>query len=122
MNWLFVRTAGFKPNARVENYPISGYRGHPRHIRAMGRIKKAVAAANSELRLIDEKVAKAVQRAAEEEIKGRWNGEFVADVYEATAGVSFHMNANELIASRAIELLVGKRREFVLCHPNDHLN
>src|ERR1700722_9483082 len=106
----------------AENYPISGYRAHPQLIRAMGMIKKAGAIANWELRLIDDRRSKAIQRAAQEVIEGKWNGEFIVDVYQAGAGVSFHMNANEVIANRAIELLGGKRGEYEVCHPNDHVN
>jgi aspartate ammonia-lyase len=85
-------------------------------------IKKASAKANLELKLIDGKRARAIKRAAEEVIEGKWNGEFVVDVYQAGAGVSFHMNANEVIANRAIELLGGKRGDYAPCHPNDHVN
>ena len=106
----------------VENYPISGYRAHPQLIRAMGMIKKAAASANCELKLIDDKRAKVIQRAAGEVIEGKWVGEFVVDVYQAGAGVSFHMNANEVIANRAIEFLGGRRGDYALCHPNDHVN
>ena len=113
---------GIQTQRAVENYPISGYRAHPQLIRAMGMIKKASARANGELKLIDERRAKAIQRAAEEMIEGKWNGEFVVDVYQAGAGVSFHMNANEVIANRAIEFLGGKRGDYALCHPNDHVN
>src|SRR5579863_4663457 len=113
---------GIQTQRAVENYPISGYRAHPQLIRAMGMIKKAAATTNRELKLIDEKRAKAILRAAEEVIEGKWNGEFVVDVYQAGAGVSFHMNANEVIANRAIELLGGKRGEYAVCHPNDHVN
>ena len=70
-------------------------------------IKKAAARANRELKLIDGKRAAAIERAAGEVIEGKWDKEFVVDVYQAGAGVSFHMNANEVIANRAIELLGG---------------
>ncbi len=113
---------GIQTERAVENYPISGYRAHPQLIRAVGMIKKAAARANCELKLIDEGRAKAIQRAAEEVIRGKWNGEFVVDVYQAGAGVSFHMNANEVIANRAIEFLGGKRGDYAICHPNDHVN
>jgi aspartate ammonia-lyase len=113
---------GIQTQRAVENYPISGYRANLQLIRAMGMIKKASARANGELKLIDERRAKAIQRAAEEMIEGKWNGEFVVDVYQAGAGVSFHMNANEVIANRAIEFLGGKRGDYALCHPNDHVN
>ena len=113
---------GIQTQRAVENYPISGYRAHSQIIRAMAMIKKAAAITNLALKLISEKRARAIQRAAEEVIEGEWNGEFVVDVYQAGAGVSFHMNANEVIANRAIEFLGGKRGDYELCHPNDHVN
>src|SRR5580704_4421344 len=113
---------GIQTRRAIENYPISGYEAHPQLIRAMGMIKKAGAIANWELRLIDGRRANAIQRAAEEVIEGEWNGEFVVDVYQAGAGVSFHMNANEVIANRANEILGGRLGDYKLCHPNDHVN
>src|ERR1700676_1250633 len=105
----FYAYYGIQTRRAVENYPISGYGAHPQLIRAMGMIKKGGAIANWELQLIDTRRAKAIQRAAAEVISGKWNGEFVVDVYQAGAGVSFHMNANEVIANRANELLGGRR-------------
>jgi len=113
---------GIQTLRAVENYPISGYRAHRELIRAMGMVKKAAAIANRELQLLDEKRAKAIGRAAEEVVEGKWDNEFVVDVYQAGAGVSFHMNANEVIANRAIEFLGGKRGDYAICHPNDHVN
>jgi aspartate ammonia-lyase len=113
---------GIQTQRAVDNYRISGYRAHPGLIHAMGMIKKAAARANRELKLIDGKHAKVIERAAEEVITGKWDGEFVVDVYQAGAGVSFHMNANEVIANRAIELLGGVRGDYAVCHPNDHVN
>lgn len=113
---------GIQTQRAVENYPISGYRAHSQMIRAMGMIKKAAAITNLALKLIGEKRGRAIQRAAQEVIEGKWNEEFVVDVYQAGAGVSFHMNANEVIANRAIEFLGGKRGDYALCHPNDHVN
>jgi aspartate ammonia-lyase len=113
---------GIQTQRARENYPISGYRAHPQLIRAMGMIKKAAAIVNHDLNLINQKRARAIQRAAEEVIQGKWDGEFVVDVYQAGAGVSFHMNANEVIANRAIEFLGGKRGNYAICHPNDHVN
>src|SRR6266576_302053 len=75
-----------------------------------------------ELKLVDAKRAGAIAKAADEVIAGKWNGQFVVDVYQAGAGVSFHMNANEVIANRAIEILGGKRGDYDICHPNDHVN
>jgi aspartate ammonia-lyase len=88
----------------------------------MGMIKKAAAMANRELKLIDAKRAAAIIQAAEEVVAGKFNDHFVVDVYQAGAGVSFHMNANEVIANRAIEILGGQRGNYEICHPNDHVN
>ncbi|HJY88175.1 MAG TPA: aspartate ammonia-lyase [Candidatus Acidoferrales bacterium] len=113
---------GIQTQRAVENYPISGYRAHPQMVRAMGMIKKAAAIANRELNLLDAKRATAIVRAAEEVIAGKFDDQFVVDVYQAGAGVSFHMNANEVIANRAIEILGGRRGDYEVCHPNDHVN
>jgi aspartate ammonia-lyase len=106
----------------VENYPISGMRAHPLLIRAMGMVKRAAAEANWELELIEPKRADAIISAAQEVIEGKWDAEFVVDVFQAGAGVSFHMNANEVIANRANEILGGKLGEYKDVHPNDHVN
>jgi len=113
---------GIQTQRAVENYPISGYRAHPMLIRAMGMIKKAAALANRELKLVEEKRAAAIIQAAEEVMAGKLDDQFVVDVYQAGAGVSFHMNTNEVVANRAIEILGGKRGDYSLCHPNDHVN
>ncbi len=113
---------GIQTQRAIENYPISGYRAHPKLICAIGMIKKAAAQANLALRLIDAKKAAAILRAAGEVITGKFNDQFVVDVYQAGAGVSFHMNANEVIANRAIELLGGRRGQYDICHPNDDVN
>lgn len=105
----------------VENYPISGMRAHPTLIHAFGMVKKAAAMANKELGLVDDKRADAIIAAAQEVIDGKWDKEFVVDVFQAGAGVSFHMNTNEVIANRATELMGGKLGEY-LAHPNDHVN
>ena len=113
---------GAQTQRAVQNYPISGYRAHPKLIRAMGMIKKAAAMANRELKLIDRKRAGAIIQAAEEVMAGKLDSQFVVDVYQAGAGVSFHMNTNEVIANRAVEILGGKRGQYEMCHPNDHVN
>ncbi len=116
------RYYGAQTQRAVENYPISGYRAHPLLIRAMGMIKKAAAHTNRELGLLDARRASAIIKAAEEVIQGKLDNEFVVDVYQAGAGVSFHMNTNEVIANRAIELLGGRRGDYAVVHPNDHVN
>ncbi len=113
---------GIQTARAVENYPISGLRAHPTLIRAIAMVKEAAAEANRELGLIDEKTANAIIEAAKEVQQGKWDDHFVVDVFQAGAGVSFHMNSNEVIANRASELLGGKLGEYKHAHPNDHVN
>jgi aspartate ammonia-lyase len=113
---------GIQTARAVENYPISGMRAHPALIRAVAMVKEAAALANRELGLVDEKTANAIIEAAKEVQQGKWNDEFVVDIFQAGAGVSFHMNSNEVIANRAAELLGGARGEYEHVHPNDHVN
>src|SRR3954470_5445427 len=113
---------GVQTARAVDNYPISGMRAHPTLICAIAMIKRAAAEANKELGLIDPKVAEAIINAAQEVIEGKWDGEFVVDVFQAGAGVSFHMNSNEVIANRAEEILGEKLGEYKRVHPNDHVN
>jgi aspartate ammonia-lyase len=113
---------GIQTQRATENYPISGYRAHPHLIQAIGTIKKAAALTNRKLKLIPTRIADAIIRSSDDVIAGKLNDQFVVDVYQAGAGVSFHMNANEVIANRAIELLGGNRGDYSVCHPNDHVN
>lgn len=113
---------GVQTERAVKNYPISGRRASPYLIRALGMVKHAAAEANKELALVDPKRADAILQAASEVIEGKWNDEFVVDVYQAGAGVSLHMNTNEVIANRANEILGGKLGEYTPVHPNDHVN
>jgi len=106
----------------VDNFPISGMLAHPQLIRALGMVKRAAAQANKELGLVEAKRADAIIQAAQEVIDGKWNGEFVVDVFQAGAGVSLHMNSNEVIANRANEVLGGNLGEYAHLHPNDHVN
>ena len=102
----------------VENFPVSG-RTLPREfVRAMGLVKLAAAETNAELGFLKKNVAKAVARAAREVLEGKLDGHFVVDVFQTGSGTSTNMNANEVIANRAAELLGGKTR----VHPNDHVN
>jgi aspartate ammonia-lyase len=113
---------GIQTQRAIYNFPISGFHAHVQLIRSVGMIKKASAMTNRELKLLDARRAGVIMRAADEVIAGKWNEQFVVDVYQAGAGVSFHMNANEVIANLAIEMLGGKRGDYQLCHPNDHVN
>jgi len=113
---------GIQTARAVENYPISGLRAHPTLIRAIAMVKEAAALANRELGLINEKTANAIVQAAQEVQQGKLHEHFPVDVFQAGAGVSFHMNTNEVIANRASELLGGARGEYKHVHPNDHVN
>jgi aspartate ammonia-lyase len=106
----------------VENFPISGMRAHPALIRAIGMVKRAAAEANGELGAVSKERAAAIAAAAQEVIDGKWDTEFVVDVFQAGAGVSFHMNANEVIANRANQLLGAALGSYAKVHPNDHVN
>jgi aspartate ammonia-lyase len=117
---------GIQTARAVENYPISGMRAHPTLIRAIGLVKQAAAETFRELGLelgmADEKRANAIVAAAKEVAEGKWDSSFVVDVFQAGAGVSFHMNSNEVIANRAIEILGGNLGDYSVVHPNDHVN
>lgn len=113
---------GIQTARAVENYPISGMRAHPTMIRALGMVKQAAAEANQELGLVDQKRAGAIVQAAKEVQQGKWDQEFVVDVFQAGAGVSLHMNSNEVIANRAVEILGGALGDYSVVHPNDHVN
>ena len=113
---------GIQTLRAMENYPISGMRGHPTLIRAIGMVKQAAAEANQELGLVDKKRANAIVQAAKDVQAGSLNDSFMVDVFQAGAGVSFHMNSNEVIANRAAEILGGALGDYSVVHPNDHVN
>ncbi len=106
----------------VENFPISGLRLQPGFIRAQAIIKRAAALANVACDNLDEKIGRVIVQACDEVITGRFDDQFVVDVYQAGAGTSQNMNANEVIANRAVELLGGNKGDYKLVHPNDHVN
>jgi len=105
----------------VENFPISALRFPRPFLRALGLIKKHAAATNESLGLIPKQLATAIQTAAQEVIDGKWDAEFVVDIFQTGSGTSTNMNANEVIANRASEILGGKRGDRSV-HPNDHVN
>lgn len=112
---------GAQTQRAVLNFPISGLRLPRPFLRAMGLIKKAAASTNRELGLIPEPIAHAIIRAADEVIEGSLDEHFVVDVFQTGSGTSTNMNANEVIANRAIELHGGKIGSKEI-HPNDHVN
>src|SRR5919108_4679696 len=113
---------GIQTARALENFPISGLRAHPELVTATVLIKKAAAIANVALGRLDRAVGDVIVAAADEVLAGQLRDQFVVDVYQAGAGTSHNMNVNEVLANRAAELLGGVRGEYVLVHPNDHVN
>src|SRR5688572_4171034 len=113
---------GIQTARAAENFPISGLRAHADLVTATILVKKAAAQANVGLDRIDARIGDAIVRAADEVLAGALRDQFVVDVYQAGAGTSHNMNANEVLANRAAELLGGARGEYGLVHPNDHVN
>ncbi|TMW71590.1 aspartate ammonia-lyase [Alteribacter natronophilus] len=105
-----------------ENFPITGYPPHEELIRAFGHVKKAAARANREVGVLNPRIAQAVMEASDEVIAGKFNDHFIVDSIQGGAGTSFNMNANEVIANRAIEILGGKKGEYMRVSPNTHVN
>ena len=108
----------------VENFPISGtpVSAYPELVHALACVKQAAATANRDLELLPADVAEAVVAACEEIRAGQWHDQFVVDVVQGGAGTSTNMNANEVVANRALELLGHGRGDYQWVHPNDHVN
>ncbi|MER3415346.1 MAG: aspartate ammonia-lyase [Gemmataceae bacterium] len=105
-----------------DNFPVSGRRVPVRVTRALGSIKWAAARANLDLRLLDPKLAQAIEQAADEVARGLLDDHFIVEVFQTGSGTSSNMNANEVIAKRANEILTGRRDAKKPVHPNDHVN
>ncbi|TLY24531.1 MAG: hypothetical protein E6K63_14785, partial [Nitrospirae bacterium] len=112
---------GVQTARAIQNFPISGLRFPRSFIRALGLIKWAAATVNESLGLLDRKSADPIKKASREVVEGRWDAEFPVDIFQTGSGTSTNMNANEVIANRAAELL-GAARGSKLIHPNDHVN
>jgi aspartate ammonia-lyase len=108
----------------VENFPISGtpVSAMPELIVAFGHVKKAAATANLQLGVLDERKVRAITQACEQLIAGRCHDQFVVDVIQGGAGTSTNMNANEVIANLALEVLGHEKGRYDVLHPNDHVN
>src|SRR6478672_6061211 len=106
----------------VRNFPISGLKPLPAFVEATVRIKRAAALTHKETGRLDAKLADAIVAAADEVLAGKHRDQFIVDPYQAGAGTSHNMNANEVLANRANEILGGKRGEYQPVHPNDHVN
>ena len=105
-----------------QNFPISGLRPLEPFVRAQVWIKKAAALTHKETGRLDAKLADAIVAAADEVLGGKYSDQFIVDPYQAGAGTSHNMNANEVLANRANEILGGARGAYTPVHPNDHVN
>ena len=112
---------GASTHRAVLNFPISDLRFPRQFIRALGQIKQAAAQVNESLGTVDPQIAEAIVQAAQEVIDGKLDSHFVLDIFQTGSGTSTNMNANEVIANRASELLGGSRGSRKV-HPNDHVN
>jgi aspartate ammonia-lyase len=106
----------------MENFPITGRRMHPEMIKSLVLIKKAAAIVNCEAGTLPRPIADAIVKACDEILCGKFTDQFPVDPIQGGAGTSANMNANEVIANRAIELMGGIKGDYSLVHPNDHVN
>jgi aspartate ammonia-lyase len=113
---------GIQTQRALENFPITGYRPHKELVLALAMVKKAAALANMKVGQLDEKKADAIIQAADEILEGKYLDQFIVDVIQGGAGTSLNMNANEVIANRAIEILGGEKGDYKLISPNSHVN
>ncbi|MBI3522735.1 MAG: aspartate ammonia-lyase [Chloroflexi bacterium] len=113
---------GAQTQRAVENFPISGYRPYPAFVRGFVLVKKAAAHANAQAGRLPQDRCQAISDACDEILAGKHLDQFVVDVFQAGAGTSQNMNANEVIANLADERLGGKRGEYKKVNPNDHVN
>jgi aspartate ammonia-lyase len=108
----------------IENFTISGITLNffPDLIIGFAYIKKAAAIANNKLKLMSDEITLGITKACDEIINGRWHKHFLVDMIQGGAGTSTNMNANEVIANRALEIMGHKKGEYQYCHPNNHVN
>ena len=105
-----------------ENFPITHQQLHPEFIKSMAKLKKAAAITNRDAGLLPLNIASAIMKACDDLIAGKFTEAFIVDAIQGGAGTSANMNANEVIANRAIEILGGTKGDYSLVHPNDHVN
>ncbi len=113
---------GVQSMRAAENFHITGLNIHPEIINSLAYIKKAAAITNLEIGLLDRKTAEAIIQACDEILAGQFRKDFIVDPIQGGAGTSLNMNANEVIANRAIELLGGQKGDYSIVNPNDHVN
>ena len=105
-----------------ENFRITGQHLRPEFIRSLAEIKKACAICNNKVGELDDRIAWAICRACDEILEGKFHDQFLCDPIQGGAGTTANMNANEVIANRAIEILGGEKGDYSVVHPNDHVN
>ena len=113
---------GIQTLRATQNFPISGIRPLTTYVDACMFIKKATAIANRELGCIEDGISQAIVEAADEILSGKLRDQFVVDVYQAGAGTSHHMNVNEVLANRALEISGESKGNYQIISPNDHVN
>lgn len=113
---------GIQTLRAVENFPISGIKPLATYVDACVLIKKATAITNGELDCIPQEISQAIVKAADEVLAGKLRDAFVVDIYQAGAGTSHHMNVNEVLANRALEILGDEKGNYKRVSPNDHVN
>jgi fumarate hydratase class II len=113
---------GAQTQRAIENFPISGWRFGREFLYALGLVKYASAEVNFELGLLGKRSARAIQQASQQVMEGRWDDQFVVDIFQTGSGTSTNMNANEVIANRANEILGSSKGACRPVHPNDHVN
>src|SRR5690625_1591265 len=113
---------GIQTVRALENFHITGYRLHKELIVSVAQVKKAAALANMEVGTLNKVIGNAIVKAAEEIITGKLHDEFIVDPVQGGAGTSINMNANEVIANRALEIIGEEKGNYDLIHPNIHVN
>ena len=113
---------GIQTLRAIENFPISGIKPLSTYVDACVLIKKATAIANGELGCIPQEISQAIVQAADEILAGKLRDQFVVDIYQAGAGTSHHMNVNEVLSNRALEILGDEKGNYKHVSPNDHVN
>ncbi|MCR5890115.1 aspartate ammonia-lyase [Hymenobacter sp. J193] len=115
---------GIQTLRAIENFRITGIplKSEPLFVQALAYVKKAAALANQELGVLDATIAGGIARACDRVISGEFDDQFLTDMIQGGAGTSVNMNANEVIANVALELLGHQKGEYQFCHPNNHVN
>src|SRR5262245_31361706 len=113
---------GAETTRAIENFPISGWRFHPGLIRSLALVKKVYAQVHGAAKQLPAAKTKAIARAAQEILDGKLHDQFPTDALQSGAGVSLHMNMNEVLANRALEILGRKKGDYAFLNPHDDVN